>query len=169
VSLPSKEIIQQQNKQQQSSIQQQTIPQSIQQPQQKKFKIKLSRPEYYSNPLIEDLEALFDSKGICKIEGGLTVGRLGYGSVFWRGPIELQEPLDLDEIVHFRNKEVVVYPDESKKPEIGYGLNKPAEVSLENVWPIDPKTKMPIKVFFLIFFVKIFIFVGFWWIDTNEL
>nr|CAD2172126.1 unnamed protein product [Meloidogyne enterolobii] len=147
VSLPSKEIIQQQNKQQQQqfSIQQQTIPQSIQQPQQKKFKIKLSRPEYYSNPLIEDLEALFDSKGICKIEGGLTIGRLGYGSVFWRGPIELQEPLDLDEIVHFRNKEVVVYPDEAKKPEIGCGLNKPAEVSLENVWPIDPKTKMPIK------------------------
>ncbi|CAK5111642.1 unnamed protein product [Meloidogyne enterolobii] len=137
--LPPKEPIQQ-NKQQQQNTQQ-----LFQQPQQKKFKMKLSRPEYYSNPLIEDLEALFDSKGICKIEGGLTIGRLGYGSVFWRGPIELQEPLDLDEIVHFRNKEVVVYPDESKKPEIGRGLNKPAEVSLENVWPIDPKTKMPIK------------------------
>ncbi|CAK5117356.1 unnamed protein product [Meloidogyne enterolobii] len=137
--LPPKEPIQQ-NKQQQQNTQQ-----LFQQPQQKKFKMKLSRPEYYSNPLLEDLESLFDSKGICKIEGGLTIGRLGYGSVFWRGPIELQEPLDLDEIVHFRNKEVVVYPDESKKPEVGLGLNKPAEVSLENVWPMNPKTKMPIK------------------------
>ncbi|KAF7634524.1 Peptidase S59 domain-containing protein [Meloidogyne graminicola] len=132
---PSKEIVQQKTTK---------IPSSVQQPP-KKYRIKLTRPEYYSEPKIEDLECLFNQNGVCIIEGGLTIGRLGYGSVFWKGPLELTEPLDLDEIVHFRNKEVIVYPDESKKPEIGFGLNKPAEVSLDNVWPIDSKTKMPIK------------------------
>lgn len=55
-------------------------------------------------------------------------------------------PVNLDEIVHFRNKEVVVYPDETKKPEVGLGLNKTAEVSLERIWPVDPRTKQSIKV-----------------------
>jgi nuclear pore complex protein Nup98-Nup96 len=89
---------------------------------------------------------MFNEEGICRLEGGLTVGRLGYGSVFWKGPLELEEPVDLDEIVHFRNKEVVVYPDETKKPDIGNALNRPAEVSLERIWPINPKTREMIKV-----------------------
>jgi nuclear pore complex protein Nup98-Nup96 len=91
---------------------------------------------------------MFNADGICRLESGLTVGRLGYGSVFWKGPLELRAPVDLDEIVHFRNKEVVVYPDEAKKPPIGSGLNKQAEVSLERVWPIEPATKQMIKVTF---------------------
>lgn len=92
------------------------------------------------------MEECFREDGSLRIECGLTVGRVGYGSVFWKGPIQLAGPIDLDEIVHFRNKEVVVYPDETKRPEVGTGLNTAAEVSLERVWPIDPKTKQPIKV-----------------------
>lgn len=110
--------------------------------------IKLTRPEYYIQPALEDIKKLFNSNEVCRLEGGLTVGRYGYGSVFWKGPIDLKKPVDLDEIVHFRSKEVVVYPDETKKPEIGTGLNKPAEVSLERIWPIDTKTKQMIKVKF---------------------
>jgi nuclear pore complex protein Nup98-Nup96 len=106
----------------------------------------LTHPEYYTEPTLDELEELFNAEGICRLEGGLTIGRLGYGSVFWKGPIELREQLNLDEIVHFRNKEVVVYPDDSTKPEIGCGLNKQAEVSLERIWPINPKTKQMIKV-----------------------
>lgn len=95
--------------------------------------------------------------GVCKINNGLTIGRLGYGSVFWPGSFELSN-LNFDEIVHFRHKEVVVYPDESTKPEVGQELNQPAEVSLERVWPTDKQTRQSIKVIFFhrdgIFWIK---------------
>jgi nuclear pore complex protein Nup98-Nup96 len=47
--------------------------------------------------------------------------------------------------VHFRHKEVVVYPENLDKPAVGQGLNVPAEISLERVWPIDKTTGDPIK------------------------
>lgn len=106
--------------------------------------IVLNRPEYYAEP---SLNALKESttNGKCQINNGLTIGRLGYGSVFWPGSFEL-ENLNFDEIVHFRHKEVVVYPDENNKPEVGNELNRTAEVSLERVWPTDKQTRQSIKV-----------------------
>lgn len=73
-------------------------------------RVKLSRAEYYCEPSKDALQEWFYD-GLYHIEAGLTVGRLGYGSVFWRGPFAVRN-LNLDEIVHFRNKEIVVYPDE---------------------------------------------------------
>ncbi|KAI1725279.1 nucleoporin autopeptidase domain-containing protein [Ditylenchus destructor] len=105
-------------------------------------RVKLSRAEYYCEPSKDALQEWFYD-GLYHIEAGLTVGRLGYGSVFWRGPFAVRN-LNLDEIVHFRNKEIVVYPDEPTKPEIGTELNRPAEVSLERVWPVG-KDKQIIK------------------------
>ena len=58
--------------------------------------------------------------------------------------------VNFDEIVNFRNKEIIVYPDEENKPEINTGLNRPAEVSLERIWPIG-KDKQIIKVYISIF------------------
>jgi nuclear pore complex protein Nup98-Nup96 len=55
--------------------------------------------------------------------------------VFWPGRIVLPDNLHADAMVVFRHKEVTVYPDESIKPPVGYGLNRHAEITLERVWP----------------------------------
>ncbi len=48
--------------------------------------------------------------------------------------------------VHFRRKEITVYPDDEVKPEEGEGLNKKAQVTLDCVWPTDRSTHQSIKV-----------------------
>jgi ribosomal protein L24 len=63
----------------------------------------------------------------------------GYGSVKFLGETDVRR-LDLESIVQFNKCEVVVYMDKSKKPAVGQGLNKPAEVTLSNVKCVDKKT-----------------------------
>ena len=48
--------------------------------------------------------------------------------------------LGLENIVQFNKCEVLVYMDEMKKPAVGQGLNKAAEVTLLNVKYVDKKT-----------------------------
>ena len=48
-------------------------------------------------------------------------------------------------LVHFRHKEVTVYVDDATKPPVGEGLNRPAEITLERIWPNDKTTHTPIK------------------------
>lgn len=43
--------------------------------------------------------------------------------MFFHGEVNVTG-LNLDEIVHFRRKEVIVYPDDKNKPAEGEGLNR---------------------------------------------
>ena len=53
--------------------------------------IQLTRSEYYTIPSLEELGRMTDADGCCKVEN-LTIGREGYGSVFFPG--ELLDPFD---------------------------------------------------------------------------
>ncbi|KAM4726112.1 nuclear pore complex protein Nup98-Nup96 isoform 1-T2 [Anableps anableps] len=105
--------------------------------------IVLNRVGYYTIPPLEDLAEMVDENGECIVEN-FTVGRKGYGSIFFPGEVNLTG-LNLDEIVHFRRKEVIVYPDDKNKPLEGEGLNRRAEVTLDGVWPNDKTTCAQIR------------------------
>uniref|UniRef100_A0A8C9Y5R3 Nuclear pore complex protein Nup98-Nup96 n=1 Tax=Sander lucioperca TaxID=283035 RepID=A0A8C9Y5R3_SANLU len=97
--------------------------------------IVLNRVGYYTIPSMEDLAEMVDENGKCVVDN-FTIGRKGYGSIFFPGEVNVTG-LNLDEIVHFRRKEVIVYPDDKTKPPQGEGLNRRAEVTLDGVWPND--------------------------------
>ncbi|XP_075888144.1 nuclear pore complex protein Nup98-Nup96 isoform X4 [Nelusetta ayraudi] len=105
--------------------------------------IVLRRVGYYTLPSMEDLADMLDGNGNCVVEN-FSVGRKGYGSIFFPGEVNVTG-LNMDEIIHFRRKEVIVYPDEKNKPPEGEGLNRRAEVTLDGVWPNDKTTCTQIR------------------------
>ncbi|XP_054270044.1 nuclear pore complex protein Nup98-Nup96 isoform X2 [Macrosteles quadrilineatus] len=105
--------------------------------------ITLRRVGYYTIPSMEQLANLLDEEGHCVVDN-FTVGRYNYGNIFFPDSFDVSG-LNLDDIVHFRHKEVTVYPDESKKPPLGEGLNRAAQVTLDRVWPLDKVKREPIS------------------------
>lgn len=101
---------------------------------------KLRRSDYYTEPRIQELAAKERAEpGFCRHVKDFVVGRHGYGSIKFLGETDVRR-LDLESLVQFNNREVIVYMDESKKPPVGQGLNKPAEVTLLNIKCFDKKT-----------------------------
>ncbi|XP_029457822.1 nuclear pore complex protein Nup98-Nup96 isoform X2 [Rhinatrema bivittatum] len=105
--------------------------------------IILTRVGYYTIPSLEELAKMTDENGICIVKD-FTIGRKGYGSIFFEGDVNLTN-MNLDEVVHIRRKEVIVYLDDAQKPPVGKGLNRRAEVTLDGVWPMDKTTRCLIK------------------------
>lgn len=99
--------------------------------------IKFTRPDYFMVPPLEDLHTFINKEGRC-IVTGLVIGRIGYGNVYFATPIDLTN-MNIDELVHFRYRELTIYPDDKVKPPLGQGLNRPAQVTLDCVWPKDRK------------------------------
>ena len=95
--------------------------------------VKLERAGYYTIPPVSQLS--LNTEGQCLVTG-FTVGRECYGNIHFPGTINIAN-IDLDEIVHIRHKEVIVYPDDGNKPVLGDGLNRPAQITLDKVWPVD--------------------------------
>ncbi|CAH8326887.1 unnamed protein product [Eruca vesicaria subsp. sativa] len=101
---------------------------------------KLRQSDYFTEPRIPELAAKERADpGYCSRVKDFVVGRHGYGSIKFMGETDVRK-LDLESLVQFNNREVIVYLDESKKPAVGEGLNKPAEVTLLNIKCIDKKT-----------------------------
>ncbi|KAF8402371.1 hypothetical protein HHK36_013326 [Tetracentron sinense] len=101
---------------------------------------KLRHSDYYTEPRIQELAAKERAEsGFCRRVKDFVVGRHGYGSIKFMGETDVRR-LDLESLVQFNNREVIVYMDESKKPPVGQGLNKPAEVTLLNIKCFDKKS-----------------------------
>ncbi|RZF34912.1 hypothetical protein LSTR_LSTR011406 [Laodelphax striatellus] len=105
--------------------------------------IRLRRVGYYTIPSLSDLAQLMDADGRCVVDN-FTIGRLNYGNVFYPDSFDVSG-LNIDEIVHIRHKEIVVYPDDTCKPPLGTGLNRRAQVTLDRVWPSDKNSRLPIS------------------------
>lgn len=105
--------------------------------------IVLERPGYFTIPSIQDLISIYDPKtNECLVEN-FSIGRVDYGCITFPGITNVCG-MNLDELVHIRRKEVHVYPDDNRKPPVGQGLNKPAEITLHRIWPLDKQTKLPV-------------------------
>ncbi|KAL6543950.1 hypothetical protein OROGR_010447 [Orobanche gracilis] len=101
---------------------------------------KLRHSDYFTEPRIQELAAKERADpGFCRHVKDFVVGRHGYGSIKFFGETDVRR-LDLESLIQFNNREVIVYMDESKKPPVGQGLNKPAEVMLLNIKCFDKKT-----------------------------
>ncbi|KAK2583571.1 hypothetical protein KPH14_009516 [Odynerus spinipes] len=104
-------------------------------------KVTLRRVGYYTIPALDELDDYVC--GETCIVPNFTVGRKGYGNVYFPDSFDIYG-LNLDEIVYFRRKEVIIYPDDEKKPPVGQGLNRRAQVTLDRVWPDDKSRHEPI-------------------------
>ncbi|RZC40264.1 nuclear pore complex protein Nup98-Nup96, partial [Asbolus verrucosus] len=100
--------------------------------------IILTKPEYYMYPALKDLHQYMDENGECVVQG-LTIGRRGYGNVYFPDSIDIAN-MNLDEIVHFRHRELIIYPDDTKKPPVSEGLNRRAQVTLDKIYPREKGT-----------------------------
>lgn len=101
---------------------------------------KLRHSDYYTEPRVQELAAKERAEpGFCRHVKDFVVGRHEYGSIKFIGETDVRR-LDLESLIQFNNREVIVYMDESKKPPVGQGLNKPAEVTLLNIKCFDKKT-----------------------------
>ena len=78
---------------------------------------------------------------------GFSVGREGCGRVEFNMPVDLTlTPLNdiYDNIVLIELRSITVYPDQTKKPAQGKGLNVPSTLYLENSWPRQRDRRTPL-------------------------
>ncbi|CAR29413.1 hypothetical protein ZYGR_0AD00950 [Zygosaccharomyces rouxii] len=108
------------------------------------------KTDYWCSPSLEKLSHLPMNQ--LSIVPDFVIGRKGYGCITFNREVDLtafapnlEEELFGRIVVFHPTKTVEVYPEESKKAPIGHGLNVPATITLENIYPVDRKTKKPLK------------------------
>lgn len=106
--------------------------------------------DYWCSPPTEQLLHL-PLKQLAAVPN-FVIGRKGFGYITFNYDVDLTAFVDdmknqlFGKVVVFHpTKTVEVYPDESEKPPIGGGLNVPATITLENIYPVDKRSKKPLK------------------------
>ena len=95
----------------------------------------LSKDGYSCSPSIAELQRM-NPADLAAI-ANFSVTREGVGKVEWQGAVDVRGA-DLDSIVVIEQSEVSIYTDEEKmglKPPRGTKLNRPAKLTMENVFP----------------------------------
>ena len=62
----------------------------------------------------------------------MILGRSGYGNIFFPGMTNIKN-MNFDDIVFFRHKEVIVYPDDGNKPDLGNSKKIQTEKNQANI------------------------------------
>lgn len=93
-------------------------------------------PEWFTEPSMAEL-AQMTSQQLASVDN-FSVGSKDNGKmqaeVRFEGLTDIRG-LNLTEIIELKWGEVTVYPDDSRKPPVGQALNKPAVISLWNIYP----------------------------------
>jgi nuclear pore complex protein Nup98-Nup96 len=96
---------------------------------------KLTKEGYVMTPSAESLSKM--SEADLAAVPNFVVERIGFGSVAWEGAVDVRG-IDLDSVVSIESKAVEVYHKEEEKgtkPAVGTKLNRPAILTLHNVYP----------------------------------
>ena len=99
---------------------------------------------YYMRPSRTELEKMTQDQKRKVID--FEIGREGCGHVVFNEPVDLTKiPLDeiYEKIAVITLRSLTIYPDSSKKPLRGMGLNVPSTIYLENSWPRNKDKKTP--------------------------
>lgn len=96
------------------------------------------KDEYWCNPSIEELSKL-TSLELAHVQN-FTIGRKDHGNLMFKYPVDLTEfegkwDTLLGKTVIFEKKTLQVYPSGVAKPSQGNGMNVPAIITLEKVYP----------------------------------
>jgi hypothetical protein len=98
----------------------------------------IDQPDYYVKPDLAELATMTDDQ-LAQVPF-FEVGRRGYGKAKFLGVVDVRG-VRINDIFIFRHKSLAVYPDESQKPPVGEGFNRPAMITLEHVFPQKRGTK----------------------------
>ena len=102
--------------------------------------------EYWIDPSLEDLKRM--SAAQLKSVPNVTIGRKGCGYCHFDRPIDLSN-INLDHIYGeyalIVVRSITIYPNRSRKPSVGMGMNVPSTLVLENAWPRMRDKKTPVK------------------------
>ncbi len=96
---------------------------------------KLTKVGYHVSPPMDELEAM--SEADLAAVPNFSVTRDGFGRVEWEGAVDVRD-VNLDQVVSIENVDVAVYAEEEEngtKPPEGTKLNRPASITLWNVFP----------------------------------
>lgn len=99
---------------------------------------------YYMRPSRTELEKMTQDQR--NTVANFEIGREGCGHVVFNQPVNLNKvPLDdiFDKIAVITLRSLTIYPDSTKKPMRGMGLNVPSTIYLENSWPRNKDKKTP--------------------------